>query len=368
MIMISEKLKNAKAYGVTKQVIWENSRVNKIWKLDWNEEFLVHPKIKEEMNSFVDNNLFNFYPDTEARLLKQKLSTLHKVSIDNILIYNGSDDALDDVCRTYLDIGDTVVYNHPEYSNFDTFVISNGAVLKPFFDKELFHKNLESFFNFIKVNNPKIVYLSNPNNPTGYFYDYNFLKKLLSSFPSTLFLVDEAYIHFSIMRFDHNFLIQQIQIFDNLIITRTFSKLYSLAGLRSGYLISSKYHVNNLKIIHKSKNVTMLAQKASLAALENFDYYSSMANEIINTRELIIQEITKLNFVEKVYPSEANFICIKLKSSVLNFLSYLELNNIYVRDRSNIKSMDNIFRITILPNMDYPLEVFKKFSLKEPIL
>jgi histidinol-phosphate aminotransferase len=112
----------------------------------------------------------------------------------------------------------------------------------------------------------------------------------------------------------------------------------------------------------------MIAQKASLAALENLDYYSSMASKIINTREFMIQEISKLNFVEKVYPSEANFICIKLKSSVINFLSYLELNNIYVRDRSNIKSMDNIFRVTILPNMDYPLEVFKKFALKELIL
>jgi histidinol-phosphate aminotransferase len=365
MINISRKLKSAKAYSVTKQVVWEKNNINKIWKLDWNEEFLINPKIKEEMKLFIDKNLFSYYPDTEARALKKQLASLHNLSVDNILVYSGSDDALDDICRTYLDIDDCVVYNHPEYSNFDVFVVSNGAILKPFFDPEPFNKNLDNFFKFIKENNPKIVYLSNPNNPTGYFYEKQFLSKLFSSFPNTLFIVDEAYIHFSSKKDDHNFLVELIKTYSNLVITRTFSKLFSLAGLRLGYLLSNPYHINNLKIIHKSKNITMIAQNACLKAIEQKDFFSSMANNIILTRDFFTQEISTLNFVEKVYKSEANFICVKLRYSVPNFIAYLESNRIYVRDRSKIKLMDNTFRISILPDMDFPLKIFKNYVAKE---
>jgi histidinol-phosphate aminotransferase len=368
MIKISEKLKNAKAYNVTKQVIWDRYDSTQIWKLDWNEEFIVHPKVIDVIKGFIDNNLISYYPDTDARLLKKKLSLLHNVPTENILIYSGSDDALDDICRTYLDIGDCVVYNHPEYSNFDVFVISNGAILRPYFDLNIFNKNLDGFYDFIRKSNPKIVYLSNPNNPTGYFYEKEFLISLFKTFPNTLFIVDEAYIHFSSKRNNENYLIELISIFDNLIITRTFSKLYSLAGLRIGYILSNKNHINNLRIIHKSKNITMIAQYASIEAIEQKNFFFSSATEIIHSRESFSKELIKLDFVENVFKSEANFVCVKLKTSVSKFLTFLELNKIYVRDRSKIKLMDNIFRITIIPNMDYPLEIFKLFERLESSL
>jgi histidinol-phosphate aminotransferase len=361
MITISKKINGLNAYAVTKQVIWTQKNAKEIWKLDWNEETINHPEIIDKLHLFVNENLFNYYPDTNASNLMNTLSNFHKIDKKNILVYSGSDDALDDICRVYLNENDIVIYNHPEYSNFDVFVKSNGARLLAYIDNKPFQKDLLSFKNFIKENNPKIVYLSNPNNPTGYLYKTGYVYDLMKSFPKTLFIIDEAYIHFSNLENKDtiiNFTLNQ----SNLIVTRTFSKLFSLAGLRIGYVISSQKIIQELKLIHKSKNVSMLGQIAANLAIQNYEFYENYANKIISSRTIFISELKKLKFVQEVFESQANFVCVKLRNNPISFINYLESNNVYVRDRNSIQNLQNIFRTTIIPEMNIPIKIMANFK------
>ncbi len=361
MIKISDKMKNLKPYSVTKQVIWNKKQERQIWKLDWNEENINHPEVISNLNNFVNQNLYNFYPDTNAKNLTDLLMSFHKVESSNLLIYSGSDDALDDVCRVYLNENDKVIYNHPEYSNFDVFVQSNGAHLTPYIDDDVFNKDLNSFSKFIAKENPKLVYISNPNNPTGYMYKEDFLFELFKSFPNTLFIIDEAYIHFC-GKTNLDFVLQKATKLQNVIVARTFSKLFSLAGLRIGYVISNPNVINNLKLIHKSKNVTMLAQIAALSVIKNYDFYDQKIKEITFSRDKFINALSKLKYVDRVYSSFSNFVCVKLRSETKDFLDYLDLNGVFVRDRSSIFKLDKVFRTTIFPNMDEPLKIFINYK------
>jgi histidinol-phosphate aminotransferase len=361
MIKISEKMKNLKPYSVTKQIIWNNKHEGKIWKLDWNEENINHPEVMSNLKDFINQNLYNFYPDTNASNLIDLLVTYHRVESSNLQIYSGSDDALDDICRVYLNEKDKVVYNHPEYSNFDVFVQSNGAHLIPFIDNDVFNKDLNSFSKFILKENPKLVYISNPNNPTGYLYNDDFLFGLFESFPNILFIIDEAYIHFC-GKANLDSVLEKATKLENVIVTRTFSKLFSLAGLRIGYVISNSNIINNLKLIHKSKNVTMLAQISALSVINHYDFYNQKIKEIAISRNKFINSLSKLKYVDKVYQSFSNFVCVKLKAETKDFLDYLELNGVFVRDRSSILKLDKVFRTTIFPNMDEPIKVFLKYE------
>jgi histidinol-phosphate aminotransferase len=304
--------------------------------------------------------MYNFYPDTNAKSLTEFLTSFHHVEKSNLLIYSGSDDALDDICRIYLNENDTVVYNHPEYSNFDVFVKSNGAHLKSFLDNDVFDKDLLLFKKFISKEKPKLVYISNPNNPTGYFYNFNFLFDLFDTFQDTLFIIDEAYIHFC-GEANLDVVLKKATTLENVIVTRTFSKLFSLAGLRIGYVIANSITIENLKLIHKSKNITMLAQISALSVLKNYDFYQQNVREIIFSRNKFIDELSKLDYVDTVYKSYSNFVCVKLKNETKNFLDYLELNGVFVRDRTSILKLNKIFRTTIFPSMDEPLKVFKNY-------
>jgi len=361
MIKISEKMKNLKPYSVTKQVIWNNNLQGKMWKLDWNEENINHPEVLSNLTDFINKKLYNYYPDTNAKQLTDFLVTFHHIEESNLLIYNGSDDALDDICRIYLNEKDTVLYNHPEYSNFDVFVHSNGAILKPFIENNCFDKSLQSFKNFIANQNPKIVYISNPNNPTGYLYDFDFLLDLFKTFKDTLFIIDEAYIHFC-GKDNIDFILQKATQFLNVIVTRTFSKLFSLAGLRIGYVVANSNVIKNLKLIHKSKNITMFAQISALSVLKNYDYYMQQVKRIIYSRNEFINKLSKLDYVDTVYKSFSNFVCVKIKSETSSFLKYLELNGVYVRDRSSILNLNNVFRTTIFPDMEFPIKVFMNYN------
>jgi histidinol-phosphate aminotransferase len=135
-----------------------------------------------------------------------------------------------------------------------------------------------------------------------------------------------------------------------------------LAGLRIGYVISSPKIIQELKLIHKSKNVSMLGQIAANLAIQNYEFYENYANKIISSRTIFIAELKKLKFVQEVFESQANFVCVKLRTNPISFINYLESNNVYVRDRSSIQNLQNIFRTTIFPEMNIPIKIMSNFK------
>jgi len=349
MLEINLNLKNTEPYQMVSQDFWRSSR--KIIKADWNEEFFRNEQVEAEMVKFIQSGLYNVYPDVEAYDLRKALSGFHGVPIENISVFNGSDEALDVICRTFLNKGDKVVVRNPEYSNFYVFVQSSGAMLMKHYQDEPFVVEESKLHDFIRNEKPKIFYTSNPNNPTGYLYDANFLLELVEEFTDTLFIIDEAYIHFA---FDQReamdkLLVQSVN-HNNLVVTRTFSKLFSLAGLRVGYVVSSRSNIEYLSVLKKPKNVSMISQVAARTAIENWGFYDMKKREVVQAREEFIISVRNLKNVEMVANSKGNFVSIRFgkRVNVNSLIENLRNKGLYVRNRSNIDQLENVIRITLL--------------------
>jgi histidinol-phosphate aminotransferase len=196
MITINPNFHSLEPYKLAKQILWEDKEKVKL-KIDWNEENIFCDKVHNNLIKFISDGLYNYYPDADSKELNMVLSNFHNISKENVLTYPGSDEALDNICRTYLSLTDKITYRNPEYSNFYVFVKSSGAKLLPYYDENPFELNELALEKYIKSELPKMHYLSNPNNPTGILYSFEFLKRLIETNSETLFIVDEAYIHFS---------------------------------------------------------------------------------------------------------------------------------------------------------------------------
>lgn len=260
------------------------------------------------------------------------------VTSNNLLSFPGSDNALECICRCYLEYEDKVIMLKPTYDNFEVFAASCGAKLINYQLEKPYNLNFANFIEFIEKNDPKVIYLVSPNNPCGYIIDPEQVSIICQKFPETLVICDQAYIEFA-QYADCKHLVEK---FNNIIITRTFSKAFSLAGIRLGYVISNH---NVLKIISKirnGKNISMISQIIGIKILKNFDKYTKWINSVIHLRDMIYNDLIKLGLV--AYKSHGNFILFEINSSQL-FLAELKRKNVYIRDK--ILSTDGGIRITI---------------------
>ena len=362
MKKVNKNMTDLTPYKVAKQTVWENPNSVKL-KLDWNEETIFCDSVQTAIIDFIKNKVYNFYPDSDSKELVKFLSSFHDIDKDAVLTYSGSDDALNDVCNVFLNSKDIVTYRNPEYSNFYVFARSFGADLKPYFDEKPFLLNEMELNSFIKNNQPKIHYISNPNNPTGILYSKEFLSSLVKLNKNTLFVIDEAYIHFAYSeKHQQDYLLKLAITLKNIIIVRTFSKLFSLAGLRIGYLISNPENIILLQKIRKGKNVSMIGQIAALEALKSFDYYMSYTKIIDNEKNKLLKYLKTKDIIENIYESHTNFICMKMSISSKKVIEFLELNGIFVRDRGGDPQLENFIRVTIHPNMDLFYDIFDKLT------
>ena len=341
-------VRSIEPYKLVSQDIWRGKQ--NIIKADWNEEFFRNKKVEKVIINFVKKGLYSYYPDVEAKELRETLSEFHSIPINNISVFNGSDEALDVICRTFLNQGDKVVIRNPEYTNFYVFVQSMGAVLLKHFQKNPFVLSKNDFLEYLEREKPKMVYLSNPNNPTGILYPKEFLKSLIENFKSTLFVIDEAYVHFAYEKIeDMDFFLKLSINTSNLIVVRTFSKLFSLAGLRIGYIVSNEDIIKALNLIKKPKNVTMVSQIAAREAIRHWDFYNDKKIEILKAKNYFCNKAAALYFVKRVYNSNSNFVCVEVKEEIdiHKTIEFLKKEGVYVRDRSYIPQLDRIFRVTI---------------------
>ncbi len=179
------------------------SSLDKIWsnptdrhlKLDWNESTIPpSPLVYRSILNFLGNsNHLNWYPELGSTSLIDDLSDYLNVDSEHILVTNGSDDALDLICKAYLDQDDRVMVPQPTYTHFLVYVHSRGGRVEDFYSSDLFSADMEGLARNLRDKPSKIAYLVSPNNPTGVTWDKPEVSRLLKSFPETLFIVDEAY-------------------------------------------------------------------------------------------------------------------------------------------------------------------------------
>ncbi|MCK9500501.1 MAG: histidinol-phosphate transaminase [Lascolabacillus sp.] len=276
----------------------------------------------------------NRYPDPHQRTLKKSLSKIKGISVDNICIGNGSDEIIDLVFRIFCEPQkDSVIICPPTYGMYEVSAnINNVNIIKIPLDS-----NFELNVDEILSQNAKCLFLCSPNNPTG-----NSLKNievLMNEFIGII-IVDEAYIDFS----DKPSFIGRLSEFPNLIIMQTFSKAWALASARVGIAYADS---NIIKLMDKTKppyNVSRFNQEVALKALSKPKKFERRLKVILEQRDNLLKEFTKISVIKKVFPTDANFILIKV-SDADKLYNYLVSNKLIVRNRNSVIS--DCIRITV---------------------
>ena len=263
-------------------------------KLNSNENpFPPSPKVKEILKKFAYEDL-RLYPDPVSFELREKLGALYGFSANQIICGNGSDDILNIIVRTFVQPGEAIGFFEPTFPLY--------RVLGMIHDVKIVSIPLAEPYDHppMPPQGLKVFFLANPNSPVGFGYPTALLSQLAQK-TDGIFVVDEAYAEFA----KENAL-KLLRDFDNVIVVRTVSKSYSLAGIRLGYAIGHDRCIAEMFKVKDPFNVTRFTQAVVVAALEDQEYFRKNISQIIKTREWFTREATALGY--RVIPSQANFI------------------------------------------------------------
>ncbi|HPS57385.1 MAG TPA: histidinol-phosphate transaminase [Spirochaetota bacterium] len=265
-------------------------------KLNTNENpFPPSEKVLRAINEAVNSSLRR-YPDSQCIRLRETFAEQNGLTPENVFVGNGSDEIFTLIFRGLIEKNGTAAFNYPSYSLYDTLAQSNAIKYEKINLDSSFSPDMDKFI----VNRYSMVIIANPNNPTGTFIDSGKIEKFLKAY-SGLLVVDEAYVDFY-----GGSALDLVKRYDNLVVTRSFSKSYSLAGLRIGLAIANSDIIRGLVKIKDSYNIDTLAQAGATAALldkKTFDYNINMLR---SNKEYLEERLDDMGF-ERV-PSRANFL------------------------------------------------------------
>jgi histidinol-phosphate aminotransferase len=287
------------------------------------------------------NAPYNRYPDPHQTELKKKISSIKAVTEDQIFIGNGSDEAIDLLFRIFCEPGkDNVVSISPTYGMYQVCADINGVDLKTVALKDDFKLDSQAIENAID-DKTKLLFICSPNNPTSNSFDPEEILNLVSKL-KRIVVVDEAYIDFS----KQKSLTEALGSYSNLVVLQTFSKAWGLAGIRLGVALADQQIISLMGKVKYPYNMNMLTLNFAIKALENQGQVNDWINKILEERALLERKLKMYRFVEKVYPSDANFLLVKVRKpkKVYNFLVE---KKIIVRDRSNVELCSDCLRITV---------------------
>lgn len=297
-------------------------------------------------NSFgcvIDSDIpdLNRYPDPHQMELRKALSELIKVSYDKIFFGVGSDEIIDLSVRIFCEPGKSnVIIPSPTYGMYQVACAVNDVKVKSVKLDDNFDLNLEEIIKAIDKET-KMIFLCSPNNPTGNLLSIDRIKSLLINFNGIIF-IDEAYIEFA----EENSFINHLSEFNDVIISRTFSKAWGLAGIRCGYCIADKFIINLFFKIKAPYTINKLTANAILKAIDNYKRKDLLIKNIIREKDRLTSELSKMKIVKKIFPSVANFLLVKMDNA--NYvLDYLNERKIRVRMRNDDERLKDCLRITV---------------------
>jgi histidinol-phosphate aminotransferase len=280
----------------------------------------------------------NWYPDPEAEELKIKISEYVSHPLDYISCYGGSDIALEHIARTYLEQGTEMVVNAPVCSNVQIAAKSTGAGVIKAFHPDPFNPGIETLVDFIGPRT-RMIYISNPNDPTGALFSEAELVFLLAYAENVMIVVDETYFEYC-----GRSAVDLVKRFPNLAIVRSFSNGFGLASMGVGYIISDPQNLEFVRRIKTAYGISSVAQIASLAALENRDYTKEYIVAVDQSKKVLSNSLPEIGYDFKMTP--ANFFLLRI-SDPGEAAEFLAQEGILVRNLSGIRQMDGYLRITI---------------------
>src|ERR1035437_8902275 len=300
---------------------------------------------KGKTGIFMDANenpygTMNRYPDPYQIELKAGISKIKGIKEEQIFLGNGSDEIIDLCFRVFCNPGtDKALTFTPTYGMYPVSASVNDIEMIKVPLNEEFQIDLIKAENCFSDKNLKLVFICSPNNPTANSINFNDIDYIITKF-NGIVVIDEAYIDFS----EKPSFIKLINKYSNLIVMQTFSKAFGLAAVRVGMSFSNPEIVKYFNKLKPPYNISTINQKAVLEKLSQIEQYKRQVLRIKTERERLSAILSKMNIVEKVYPSDANFLLAKVKNA--DYIYYKLVNrNIIIRNRSNM--IDNCVRITI---------------------
>src|SRR5687768_4014014 len=284
---------------------------------------------------------YNRYPDPLQWKVKDKLAGIKKVKPEQIFLGNGSDEPIDLIIRAFCEPNqDSILITEPTYGMYKVCAEVNAVNVQQVLLTPDFDLDLEAFPNTFDAST-KVIFLCSPNNPTGNLMSRDRIVEVLKRFYG-LVVIDEAYIDFT----KSKSFVNELKKYPNLVVLQTFSKAWGLAGLRLGVCYASEEIISVLNKIKYPYNVNIRTQELALDALENAYKKDIWVDEIVKERNILAVELKKLKITERVFPSDANFLLVRVKDAQSTY-QYLMDKRIIVRDRSRVNLCYNCIRITV---------------------
>jgi len=284
---------------------------------------------------------YNRYPDPLQIKVKEKITAIKNVPVENTFLGNGSDECIDVLIRAVCEPGkDNLVICPPTYGMYEVSANINDVQVKKVPLTPAFQLNLTAIEEAID-DHTKMIFLCSPNNPTGNSLTREDIEIILNNFFG-LVVIDEAYINFSRQR---SFL-QELKDYPNLVVMQTLSKAWGLAALRVGMAFASEEIIHVMNKIKPPYNINQASQDLALQALDELGQVNDMIKEIVQQREELRDMLSKISIVQKIYPSDANFLLVKVVNARSVYEDLLH-KKIVVRDRSKVQLCDDCLRITV---------------------
>ncbi len=282
----------------------------------------------------------NRYPDPLQMALKTRLADILSVSAEQIFVGNGSDEAIDLLLRIFCIPGkDGIIICPPTYGMYCVNADINDVFVKEVPLAGEFQLNVPAILQSI-TKRTKLIFICSPNNPTGNVMNRDSIVEIAKNFEGIV-VVDEAYIHFA----KADSIVGEIDRLPNVVVLQTFSKAWGMAGIRVGIAISCNEIVGSMNKVKPPYNVSGIAQKIVLDALDNSDQIAVWTAAAIKEREKMAERLIGLDLVTNVFPSDANFLLVRVINAAVIY-RYLIEQKIVVRDRSNVELCMGCLRIT----------------------
>ncbi|MDO9634965.1 MAG: histidinol-phosphate transaminase [Paludibacter sp.] len=305
------------------------------------DEFKGEASVYLDANENPYNAPFNRYPDPLQWKVKEAISEIKQVPVENIFLGNGSDEPIDLLYRAFCEPRiDNVVAMEPTYGMYKVSANINDIEYRKVLLHEDFDFKADEMLQAADEDT-KLMWLCSPNNPTGNSLNQEEIVKLLKSFKGIVVL-DEAYIDFS----SKSGFAKKLLEFPNLVILQTFSKAWGSAAIRLGMAFASVEIVQVLNKIKYPYNINILTQKQALKALQEKEQVSNWVQTLTTERAWLIEELKKLNIIKHIYPTDANFVLVKVDDANAVY-QYLVNKSIIVRNRNTVSLCLGCIRITV---------------------
>ena len=285
-------------------------------------------------------NGMNRYPDPHQKKLRQKISEIKKVPVNNILLGNGSDEILDLIFRVFMEPGiDNIVISVPTFGMFRVLCGVNDIECRQALLDSEFQLQVDEIVELMDERT-KAIFICSPNNPTGNLMRKEDILSLLDT--GRIVVVDEAYADFA----SNESMSALIAEYPNLIVTQTFSKAYGMAGIRLGMCFAQEEVIELLKKVKMPYNVNVLTQNVALKQLSDPESFRKELAEIINNKKRLEQELGACEVVQKIFPSDSNFLLIRVDDANKRYEQLIK-KGLVVRNRSKEPLCENCLRITV---------------------